>query len=227
MREPRFFLGLGLGALLGAAASVLLSNDPTADRSTPRARPVSEPDVVARAQPNSRAIGEVLDSDRAEVVPTPIAVVEQPAERDPVLLRDVFAALETAIGERPEFNGLPGSFHSKYVGLSDRDMLVAEYALRQRLESERSRIGAELLASGEGESALVRPGDTAPSMTKKPGVSVQSFAFSTETVGNDTLVKFVSIDTDRHPEFGALQEEWRWLVGHLRDSGLSLLRSSE
>lgn len=228
MPYPRFWLGLALGAPLGALATLLLrSTPPTAEGSPSLARAAAEPPSTQTGRANPGATVESPQSDRAAVESTSCAESEQSNESDPVLLRDVFAALEQALAERVDATSSPESHAAKYVGLSDRDLLVAEYALRQRLDSERSRIGAELLEMGEGESALVRPGETAPSMRKRPGLGVQSFAFSTEAVGNDTLVKYVSIDTDRHPQFGALQEEWGWLVGHLRDRDLSLLRAAE
>lgn len=220
MRALRFYFGLVLGALVGAASTALLLADPPTARLAAHGIPDAEVQVAPGVKVNTVSIDEAPPSDRLEVSPALPARGVLAESPDPVLLRDVFAALGEALAATPDPSSLPASFVAKYAGLTDREMLVAEFAVRQRLESERARIGAELLAMGEGESSIVRAGESAPSMRKQPGQAVQSFAFSTEAVGNDSLVRIVAIDPGRHPEFGALQEEWRWLVGHLRVSGL-------
>jgi hypothetical protein len=216
----------GSGLLLGSLATVLVSGSMGAEIRTADAARVPGNAMPRDLEAASRSPspldaplhGEL--STRVEISPSSEAAAPQSPSLEPVLLRDAFTALAEALHNHPEWTGEEAPYLEKYAGLSNEERLIANFALQNRLGSERARIGRELISRGDYETHVLS-GDSPVSVMKTGlGEPTRSFGFSTEVTEAGAVMKLAPIDPARYPEFHALQMESWWLGMQLRREGI-------
>jgi hypothetical protein len=173
--------------------------------------------------PNDSAI---LDETLATKDRAPSATLESP--QSPERAQVELPPEPTPIAEGTEAPPLVESdaqkasalYSVKYAKSTLAELVVARYDLDKRVASEVARITKDILASGDMETTIVRPGESAPGFGTKPGgppvvAGVLTFGGLPLEDGS-TISKRRVIETEKYPEFHALQMEAWWVDSAVR-----------